>query len=283
MSIGTASDRSPPPPETEQHRTGRSVLLAGAVVLLVACVIPPLATEARRYEFVEAIQFSLLAVVIPALAVMGAPWLRLGLASRSDWSLAAPDVSTGSGAHLRPVDRWARGRRRHPEVVRTAGIFALYLAGIVLWRIPPVVDALARHPWLVAVEAGALVVVGMGLWLELVESPPLTPRLARPHRVALAAVSMWAIWILAYLVGLAHGSWYHAYVHHPGVGLSVSADQQLTTGMMWFVSGCAFIPVVFWNLVQWLQSEEDPDEEFHRLVRQERIRGRTVEGGPTGL
>jgi cytochrome c oxidase assembly factor CtaG len=252
------------------------------VVLLVACVTPPLATEARRYEFVEAIQFSLLAVAIPALIVVGAPWLRLGLASRSDRSRAGDSGSTEWGADQRVVDRWARGRRRHPEVVRTAGIFGLYLAGIILWRIPLTVDALAHHPWLVVVEAGTLVVVGMGLWLELVESPPLTPRLARPHRVALAAVSMWAIWILAYLVGLSHGSWYHAYVHHPGVGLSVSADQQLTTGMMWFISACAFIPVVFWNLVQWLQSEEDPDEELHRLVRQERIRGRTVEGGPTG-
>jgi hypothetical protein len=50
---------------------------------------------------------------------------------------------------------------------------------------------------------------------------------------------------------------------------------------MWFISGCAFIPVVFWNLIQWLQSEEDPDEELHLLLRQERIRGRTGPGGPT--
>jgi cytochrome c oxidase assembly factor CtaG len=133
----------------------------------------------------------------------------------------------------------------------------------------------------VALEAVTLVPVGMGLWLELVESPPLTPRLSRPHRVALAALSMWAIWVLAYLVGLSHASWYHAYVHHAGSGLSLSADQQLTTGLMWFISGCAFIPVVFWNLIRWLQSEEDPDEELHRLLRQERIRGRTVEGGST--
>ena len=48
---------------------------------------------------------------------------------------------------------------------------------------------------------------------------------------------------------------------------------------MWFISGCAFVPVVFWNLIRWLQSEEDPDEELHRLLRQERIRGRTVDGG----
>ncbi len=146
---------------------------------------------------------------------------------------------------------------------------------------PATVDALIRHPWLLVVEAVTLVALGTGLWLELVESPPLVPRLSRPHRVALAAVSMWAIWVLAYLVGLSHASWYHAFTHHAGTGLSLSADQQLSTGMMWFISGCAFIPVVFWNLIQWLQSEEDPDEELHHLLRVERLRGRTGPGGQT--
>jgi cytochrome c oxidase assembly factor CtaG len=216
-------------------------------------------------------------VAVPALVVIGAPWRRLGLARP-----VGEVEEVGAGPGPGPVDRLAAGRRRHPEALRSACFFALYLAGIVLWRIPPSVNALSRHPWLVALEAVTLVPVGIGLWLELVESPPLTPRLARPHRVALAAISMWAVWILAYLVGLSHASWYHAYAHHAGVGLSLSADQQLTTGMMWFLSGCAFIPVVFWNLIQWLSAEEDPDEELHRLVRQERIRGRTVEGGQTG-
>jgi cytochrome c oxidase assembly factor CtaG len=278
VTVGTGSARSLPF-EPEHGSTGRSALLLTALVLLVVSLVPPVAIVARRYEAAEAIQFCLLAVAIPALAVMGAPWRRLGLAGRP---VPGPDDETTAGttSPKGPVDRLAEGRRRHPEVWRSAGFFALFLAGAVLWRTPPAVNGLARHPWLAAVEAVTLVPVGMGLWLELVESPPLSPRLSRPHRVALAAVSMWLIWVLAYLVGLSHVSWYHAYAHHPGSGLSLSADQQLTTGMMWFISGCAFIPVVFWNLVRWLQSEEDPDEELYHLVRQERIRGRTVEGGP---
>lgn len=275
MTAGTDATRSPTPPPADSRRTGRSVLLGVGLLLLLVALVPPFSTEARRYEFVEAIQFCILGVAVPALLVIGAPWCLLGLAS--------PPGDPAAGAHDgRPIDRLADGRRRHPGALRSASFFVLYLAGIVLWRIPPSVNALSRHPWLVALEAVTLVLFGMGLWLELVESPPLTPRLARPHRVALAAIAMWAVWILAYLVGLSHASWYHAYAHHPGVGLSLSADQQLTTGMMWFLSACAFVPVVFWNLVQWLSSDEDPDEELHRLLRQERIRGRTVEGGPTG-
>jgi cytochrome c oxidase assembly factor CtaG len=154
-----------------------------------------------------------------------------------------------------------------------------FLGAVIFWRTPLSVDALARHPWLLAAEAVTLVAAGVGLWLELVESPPLTPRLSRPNRVALAAVSMWTIWILAYLVGLSHGPWYPGYAHQPGRGLSLSADQQLTTGTMWFVSGCAFVPVVFWNLIRWLQTEEDPDQELHHLVRLERTRGRPLDSG----
>ncbi|HEY7917193.1 MAG TPA: cytochrome c oxidase assembly protein [Acidimicrobiales bacterium] len=280
MRAGAVSHRSPQPPTTTPVEPGRLVLGVLAVALLVACLVPPLATSARRYEFAEALQFALLAVVVPVLLVLGMPWRVVGLAaprSPDDEGIMAAPASS-----LRPIDRLALGRRHHPEVLRSVAFAALFLAGVVAWRVPPSVDALARHPWLAGVEAATLLIVGVGLWLELVESPPLVPRLSRPHRVALAAVCMWTIWVLAYLVGLSHVSWYHAYAHHPGAGLSLSADQQLTTGTMWLVSGCAFIPVIFWNLIRWLQSEEDPDEEMHRLVRQVRARERPLDHGQTG-
>jgi cytochrome c oxidase assembly factor CtaG len=280
MKTGAASDRSPEPPAAKPVEPGRLVLGAVAVALLIACLVPPLATSARRYEFAEALQFALLAIVVPALLVLGMPWRLVGLAAPR--SPEDEGIMTAPASSLLPIDRLALGRRHHPEAMRSVAFVALFLAGAVGWRIPPTVDALARHPWLAGVEAATLLAVGAGLWLELVESPPLVPRLSRPHRVALAAVCMWTIWVLAYLVGLSHVSWYQAYGHHPGVGLSLSADQQLTTGTMWFISGCAFIPVVFWNLIRWLQSEEDPDEELHRLVRQVQSRQRPLDHGQAG-
>ena len=297
MTPGAESDRSlpPHPPDTQvvvlppvdvgapdPEHAGRTVLFASALVLLVVSVIPPVGAWARRYEFVEAIQFCFLAVVIPALLVTGAPWRRLGLTTRHPRPHDDGGVPAAGAQPLRGADRLAAARKRHPEAWRAVAFAALFLLGVVLWRIPLTVDALHRHPWLVAVEAVTLVAVGIGLWLELVESPPFTPRLSRPNRIALAAVSMWAIWVLAYLVGLSHASWFTAYVHHPGSGFSLSADQQLTTGMMWFISACAFIPVVYWNLIRWLQSEEDPDEEMQKMMRTERIRGRTADGGQPG-
>jgi cytochrome c oxidase assembly factor CtaG len=249
-----------------------------AVVLLVAAVVPPLATYARRFEFVEAIQFCLLAIVVPVCATCGAPWRRLGLAS-ADAPVIGADGDVAESDGLGPVDRFALERRRHPDPWRAVVAAGMFLAVVVVWRIPPTVDALARHPWLALVEAVTLVPAGIVLWLELVESPPVAPRLTRPHRVAMSAVVMWVIWVLAYLVGLSHGAWYHGFDHTVATGISVSADQQLTTGLIWLVSGAAFVPVVFWNLVLWLQSEEDPDDELHRLIRQERTRGRPIDQG----
>ena len=300
MISGAESDRSRRQPD-DQHLRLRRALLVVAALLTVAWLVPPLSGAARRYEFMEALQFSFFAIVIPALVVTGAPWSLLRLASDQPRLLdddGRPLLPGGDLAHgglaggdlgrvdglgdggLGRVDRLAEARRRHPEPLRAAGFTALYLAGVILWRTPVAVDGVRRHPWTVAVELVVLVAVGIGLWLELVESPPLTPRLTRPARVALAAIAMWAVWIMAYLVGLSHGSWYQAYPHHAGVGLSLSADQQLATGVLWFVSACAFIPVVYWNLVRWLQSEENPDEELHLLMRQERIRDRTYRPRP---
>ncbi len=82
MTTGAESDRSPQPLDADTHRAFRDVVLGVAIVLLILCLVPPLATQARRYEFAEAIQYSILGVVIPALVAVGAPWRRLGLASR---------------------------------------------------------------------------------------------------------------------------------------------------------------------------------------------------------
>jgi cytochrome c oxidase assembly factor CtaG len=246
----------------------RLALAASAAVLLIAALVPPLSSAARRVEALEALQFALLAMGVPALVALSAPWRLLGLAAgRTD----ATDATDAEGTVVleRPqlADRMAAGRRRHPELARSLAYLAVDTAVVVAWRIPAGVDALARHGWLSVVEAVTLVAVGVGLWLELIESPPFAPRLARPKRIALAAIAMWTIWVTAYLVGLSHASVYRAYAHVAGRDLSVSADQVITTGVLWFTSLCAFLPVIFSNFVIWLRSDEDPDDALYRLVR----------------
>ena len=238
----------------------RQLLSVVAVIAVVVVLIPPLSDRAQRYDWAGALQFAILLIAAPGLFVAGAPWGALGLA--------------------RAAEALSAGRRRHPERRRALAVVVLTLAVAAAWRTPGAVDWLRPGGWRVAVETVALSVCGVALWLECVGSPPLAPRSTRPVRIALMAVSMWTIWVLAYLVAMSHNAWYPAYRHVAGHGLSLAADQQLAAGVLWATAACSFIPLLFWNLFQWLRSEEDPDEELHRLLREERRRGAPAPNPP---
>ena len=256
MSEGAAPGRP-----RRRSSTWRTVCLVAAVIVVVLALVPPLATEARRTEYAAALQFSLFAIAIPALVALGAPWRLLRLAA-----INAP------GERPRPADRLADRRRRHRELPWALAFVAADLGVAIAWHAPGPVSTLGAHGWLAVIEGVILLAFGLGLWLELVSSPPLEPRSGHLRRVVLAAFSMWAFWILAYVTGLSNHGFYHNF-HHAAGGLSAAADQQISSVVLWFVAAAAFIPLIFWNALTWLQSEEDADTELQTLARAERRRG----------
>ena len=221
-------------------------------------------------EYGAAIQFSLLAIVLPALVTVGAPWRLLGLAGNG-----SPDMPP------RIVDRMADHRRRHRELPWSLAFIAADLCVVVAWHAPGAVAAVAQHGWLVPLEGATLLVFGVGLWLELVTSPPLAPRSGYLRRAVLAAFVMWAFWILAYVVGLSNHDFYRNF-HHVGGGLSAAADQQIASAVLWFFAAAAFVPLIFWNALLWLKTDEDPDTELLALARADRRRGMPPAGGRGG-
>ena len=110
-------------------------------------------------------------------------------------------------------------------------------------------------------EAATLLAFGVALWLELIPSPPLMPRSGHLRRAALSAIVMWVLWILAYVTGLSNHGFYPSFSHVPG-GLGAAADQQIASALVWFVAAVSFVPVIFWNAVMWLKTEDDPDTEL---------------------
>ena len=258
MSEGAAQGRP-----RRRSSTWRTLCLAAAAVVAVLALAPPLATEARRTEYAATLQFSLFALVIPALVALGAPWRLLRLAGTD---------GHGPGERPRLADRLADRRRRHHELPWSLAFVAADLGVAIAWHAPGPVSTLGSHGWLAVVEGVTLLAFGLGLWLELVSSPPLEPGSGHLRRVVLAAFSMWAFWVLAYVSGLSNGGFYHNF-HHAAGGLSAAADQQIASVVLWFAAAAAFIPVIFWNALTWLQSEEDPDTELQTLARAERRRG----------
>lgn len=195
--------------------------VAAVVVLLLAAVLPEM--TAGRYLFVETIQFAAFAMVIPALAVLGTPWTP--------------------------------GFARLP--LRGAVAVAVVFIGVCLaWRLPPVLDALARHPALRVAELLTLLLAGLALWLQLVGSPSSEVRLSRPQRAALAAVPMWSVWIIAYVLGFAN----HAVVsgYDASGSLGRVTDQEITAIVSWAMSAACFIPVIAVTMLTWLHDSSGP-------------------------
>jgi cytochrome c oxidase assembly factor CtaG len=241
------------------------------LILWIAGLVPPLSTWAGRYQFAQAIQFSLFAFAAPALLVSGAQWTRLGLASREPARLDS-NGRRASSERSRWLDRLALTRTTASHQQRAVRFAMMFAALTIFWRVAPVVDYLVKHPWLTVVESVSLTAMGVVLFADVIESPPLMPGASRPYRIGIAAGVMWISWIVAYLNGMSHASWYQAFQHVAGQGVSLSADQQLSAASVWLISGAVFVPTIFWNLMHWLQSGEDPNEELGRLIRDERSR-----------
>lgn len=248
------------------------LLTSAGFVVWVVVLTPPVLTLTGQYEFVQSTQFCLFAVVIPALLVVGGPWRWFNLTSNEPFSIDH-DGQPISPAHPRRLDRWAQIRSTRRGYRRAVTLLLIFVAQSIMWRSAPVVSALIRHPWLSIVESIALVLGGVFLWLELVESRPFRPTTARPYRIGVSAIAMWTVWVIAYLMAMAQNSWYTGFHHVSRRLFSLAVDQQVTTALMWFISACAFLPIIFSNLNRWLQSEDDPDEELYHLVRRDRSRG----------
>jgi cytochrome c oxidase assembly factor CtaG len=259
----TAAEIASDPPGAGGRRwraRERHWLSGVALALLVACLAPPAATLARRYVFVESIEFGLFAMVVPGLLAAGAPWRLLRL-SRAGPAGIPPDAPGPGG----PADRLALARRRHPSFVRSVVFLVVFAGACGFWRLPPVVDTLARNQALVAAEVASLLAAGTGLWLEIVPSPPLAPRGRGPQRALIAALAMWFIWITSYILGFANGVVFHAYQRASG-GLGAVTDQELATLLMWLVAGLCFAPVIFIIMLGWLRDSEDTDAELARVA-----------------
>lgn len=223
--------------------TRRPWLAGLGAVLVLLTLLPPVVTLARDYVFAASIQFVTWAIAAPALIAAGAPWRLLRL----------PDA------------RLAAGRQRRRSFSRSAACLLVYAGVCLVWRLPPVLNALARHPALLAAELVTLAIAGTALWLELVDSPPVRLQLHGPPRAAIAALAMWSLWIVAYVLGLSNGAVFHAY-DPPGGLLSPVADQEISVALVWAVAGLAFAPVVFVAMLGWL-GRDDPDSELRRLAR----------------
>jgi cytochrome c oxidase assembly factor CtaG len=255
-------------PAPSRSWSGRPWLTAAGIALMAACLVPPLSVLARRYLFVGSIQFCVFALAAPALVALGGT-LRLG-ASGAGRLLPRDAARTPPRPGPGPA-----GARRWTSFVAALSYLIAWVVLCLFWRLPPVLDGLARHPLLVLPEALTLGAAGLGLWLVLVPTPAAAqppPRRPGPERALVAALAMWSIWVIAYLLGFANDSVVHAY-DQAGSRLGTVSDQEITAFVLWAAAAAAFLPVVFTTLFTWLKDSSEPAGEPARRAPATGVRG----------
>ena len=260
---------------TDARRHGRSLapgLLAQAVTfqigLLTAllALVSPMGHYAHQLIWVRNLQDVVLAVVAPALIVLGAPWRPLARGAElgrrghhDDGSAAAADGDGGtSSASTRP------GWRAMPILVT-----ALFCVTWWVWHLTGPFDAALRSPAVYAAEVVTYLAVGIGFWLQLIGSRPLSPQMAPLNRVALVVAAAASGTVLGLIRAYGPGVAYPAYL---GLGHSVSSvvsSQQAGGAILWVFPLIPFSIVAVALAVRWLEDEESgaTEADFDRLLK----------------
>jgi cytochrome c oxidase assembly factor CtaG len=194
------------------------------------------------------LQHVVLMSVAPPLIVMGAPWLP---------------VWRGLPLGLRrPVARLVVGlplfARRCLRTLRDPWL-VLVLAGIDLavWHVPAAYDLTLRSSAVHYAEHATFIALGLLFWLQLLDSPPLHPRLTALWRAGYATAGAAIGWVLAVVLALAPSPLYPAYAslaQRPG-GISALGDQEFAAGVMIGIGAIPFSIVVFVLIYEWLDEE----------------------------
>jgi cytochrome c oxidase assembly factor CtaG len=238
--------------ELSNGRPSRPWLTAVGVALIVACLVPPLSLFARRYLFVESVEFCVFAMAAPALVVLGTPLPRAP-------ARLAGDVAADEG-------------RRQTSFLPVLRYLIAWVVICLFWRLPPVLDELARYPLLAAAEAVTLGMAGLGLWMELVRPRASAPRRGSLQRACAAVLAMWSIWVIAYVLGFAGGSVVHGY-DGGGSHLLTVDDQEITAFVLWAAAAAAFLPIVFVAGLTWLRDGSEHSAEPARGMPGTGVRG----------
>lgn len=228
-------------PTTGRWPARRRWAWMAAVALLTVVGLPPLAGMAHRHIWAETLQFAVAAFGAGPLVALAAP---VGLVR-------------GRGRPRRPEGDGAQGWRVW------APAFGAFLVVTVGWRLPFGADAAASGPGWLALEVVTLTVGTWWLWAALVGSPPRPALVSRIGRVALGAVTAWSVWVFDWGVGFTAHPFYPSFAGSAGA----VGSQEIAVTVLWVVSAASLLPVIFTNLVGWLNADLRAGEDEMKLHR----------------
>ena len=264
--LGMRGEATGSGPSRQPHRLARAVAYQAGLLLALLAVVSPMGYWSYRFIWARNLQDVTLAIVAPALIVLGAPWRPLSRGLRLDGWLSRRDQRTAGDADDGEAARRNRAPGWRPWPIAVAVAFcATWWA----WHLPALFDAALRSSAVYAIEVASYVAVGTLLWLQLVDSPPLRPQLSPLRRVGLllgvAASGTVLGLIRVYSSGLAYPA-YLGFRHHV---LSIISDQQVGGAVLWVIPLVPFSIVAVALVVGWLSEDESEATaaDFDRLLR----------------
>jgi putative membrane protein len=264
---------------TGARRGGRSLppgLLVQAatfqigLLMVLLALVSPMGYWSQRLIWVRNLQDVVLAIVAPALIVLGAPWLPLargiGLGRRRHPGESHDGESAAAGAGEGETSgRGGRtGWQAWPVLITVAFCVTWWV-----WHLPGPFDAALNSPAIYAAEVVTYLAAGILFWLQLIGSRPLSPQLPPLNRVALVVAVAASGTVLGLVRAYGSGVAYPAYL---GLGHSVSSVvsyQQAGGAILWVFPLIPFSIVAVALAVRWLEDEESgaTAADFDRLLK----------------
>jgi len=264
--LGMRGEATGPRRPGQPRPLARAAAYQAGLLLALLAVVSPMGYWSYRFVWARDLQDVILAIVAPALIVLGAPWRTLSRGLRLGGRLPWPDQRAAGNAG----DDDAARRNRSPgwrvlPIVVTVAFCAIWW----IWHLPAPFDAALHSSAVYALEMASYLAAGVLLWLQLVDSPPLRPQLSPLRRVALllcvAASGTVLGLIRVYSSGLAYPA-YLGFRHHV---LSVVSDQQAGGAVLWVIPLVPFSIAAVALAVGWLNEDESEATaaDFDRLLR----------------
>lgn len=235
---------------TPAHRAGmgwRALAFWAGLVTLVLALDSVIDDEADRLFWVHMTQHVLLMMVAAPLLVLAAPWTPI-------WKGLPLSMRRGLGAAYMRSPGWRALRSAGRRVFAPIPIWILFVVDLAVWHVPALYGLTLRNQAVHDLEHLSFLLLAVLFWAQVIESPPLRPRLGEAWGVAYVTLAATACWILAMVLAFAPSPLYVGYESlgsRPG-GISALADQQLAAGIMWGPGSIPFAIFVFLALYRWL-------------------------------
>ncbi|MDA8026238.1 MAG: cytochrome c oxidase assembly protein [Actinomycetota bacterium] len=260
----SAKDASAQTANREIDQTSQPLFLVGVAILVIA-TMSPINHFSHIYLWTRILQSLLLIAYGPALIAMSAPWsyLRVGFAIILRRNGGADSSTSGN---KNPIWRFL-------SVPLVA--FIIYNAAMVMWLVPSSISFVERYTLANEAMHISLVMVGLLLWIHLVDSPPFQPRVAPLiKRVVPTYFTVVISWVFAMVLGFANAPFYHVYMTSAN-SLSPMADQEIASAILFIIVGGPFVYAGVNNTRRWMASENEYRDK-------PKIEGRgELKGGPT--